>query len=214
MSKGRSAVDFIAPCGMNCGICKSYLAFSRGIPAERGKVTHCSGCLPRNRNCYIKRGCKKLLKNEIKFCFECETIPCKNLDWLDQRYRERHSMSMIENLQELKERHEKVPWSTRSEVQMPTMQRRYLYSWRWMLRARYFELAISAKPWCIASAMLRESFEYWKRLQKYWFPSELSKTWRVKADNSSSSFSSIYAQARGIKHLSNFKVESQMGSAR
>jgi hypothetical protein len=96
--------ELVAPCGMNCGICKRYLAYWRGIPEEKGKVIHCQGCLPRNKNCFIKRSCKKLLKNEIKFCFECENIPCENLERLDMRYKKRYNMSMIENLKNLKEK--------------------------------------------------------------------------------------------------------------
>jgi len=104
MQEGKFKPKLIAPCGMNCGICKGYLAYSRGIPKERGKVIHCLGCLPRNKNCFIKRGCKKLAKNEIKFCFECVDMPCENLDRLDRRYRKRYGMSMVENLIELKEK--------------------------------------------------------------------------------------------------------------
>ncbi len=94
--------EMIAPCGMNCGICRAYLAYSRGVAQKRGKVTHCSGCLPRNKNCHIKRGCQKLSKNQFRFCFECDAMPCKNLDRLDRRYRERYGMSMVDNLKELK----------------------------------------------------------------------------------------------------------------
>ena len=94
----------IAPCGMNCGICKAYLAYSRGVPKQRGKVTHCSGCLPRNKNCFVKRGCRKLRKKEVNSCYECNDMPCQNLDRLDRRYRQRYNMSMIENLKEIKEK--------------------------------------------------------------------------------------------------------------
>ena len=87
---------------MNCGVCKWYLADSRGIPKKIGKVSHCPSCLPRNKNCFIKRGCAKLRRNEIRFCFECEDMPCENLDRLDRRYRKRYDMSMVENLRELK----------------------------------------------------------------------------------------------------------------
>ena len=104
MQEGKFLPDLIGPCGMNCGICKSYLAYSKGIPKEKGKVSHCPGCLPRNKNCFIKRGCKKLVKNEINFCFKCEDIPCENLDRLDMRYRRRYYMSIVENLKELKEK--------------------------------------------------------------------------------------------------------------
>ena len=94
--------DLIAPCGMNCGICKAYLAYSRGVPQERDKVTHCAGCLPRGKNCYVKRGCRNPAKKNMRFCFECDQMPCKNLDRLDRRYREHYGMSMVENLKQIK----------------------------------------------------------------------------------------------------------------
>jgi hypothetical protein len=96
--------ELIAPCGMNCGVCKSFLAFSRGVPQEKGKVTHCVGCRPRGKNCYIKRGCPKLRKKEVEFCFECNDLPCKNLAHLDKRYRERYSTNLVGNLKELQEK--------------------------------------------------------------------------------------------------------------
>ena len=102
MSKGMFTPELIAPCGMNCGLCRAYIAYSRGIPRKRGKVTHCAGCLPRGKNCFIKRGCSKLSKHQIQFCYECDAMPCKNLDRLDRRYRERYGMSMVENLKMLK----------------------------------------------------------------------------------------------------------------
>jgi len=104
MQKAKFTPELVAPCGMNCGVCKSYLAYSRGVPKEKDKVSHCPGCLPRNKNCYIKRGCKKLRRNEIKSCLECDDMPCENLDRLDRRYRRHYGMSMVENLGEIKER--------------------------------------------------------------------------------------------------------------
>lgn len=94
--------DLIAPCGMNCGVCKAYLAYKHGIPRQRNEVTHCAGCIPRSKNCYIKRGCKKLSKHQIQYCYQCEEMPCKNLAHLDKRYRERYGMSMVENQKTLK----------------------------------------------------------------------------------------------------------------
>ena len=44
------------------------------------------------------------MKNEVKFCFECDDMPCENLDRIDRRYRKRYDMSMVENLVELKEK--------------------------------------------------------------------------------------------------------------
>jgi hypothetical protein len=90
--------DLIAPCGMNCGICKAYLAYSRGVPYQKGKISHCIGCLDRNKNCaFIKRGCEKLRKKQIRFCYECAEMPCKELAKLDEYYCTRYGMSMVEN---------------------------------------------------------------------------------------------------------------------
>ena len=94
--------ELIAPCGMNCGVCKGYLAYTHGVPRVRGKVTYCAGCQPRAKNCYIKRNCKKLTRREIQSCSECDTMPCEKLAHLDERYRTRYGMSMVENLKVLK----------------------------------------------------------------------------------------------------------------
>ena len=102
MSQEPKNIELIAPCGMNCAICKGYIAFTHGVPRVKGKVTYCAGCLPRAKNCYIKRNCKKLTHHEIQFCYECDEMPCKNLAHLDARYRERYNMSMVENQKILK----------------------------------------------------------------------------------------------------------------
>jgi hypothetical protein len=98
MADTKFTAEQIAPCGMNCGICKAYLAYSHGVPTKKGQVTHCLGCLVRNKNCaFIKRNCEKIRKQQIRFCYECADMPCKRLAHLDEHYRERYSMSMIEN---------------------------------------------------------------------------------------------------------------------
>jgi hypothetical protein len=97
--------DLIAPCGMNCGICKNYLAYSRGIPTKKGQVSHCSGCLVRNKNCaFIKQNCEKLRKRQIRFCHQCADMPCKRLSHLDEHYRQRYGMSMVENQKRIQEK--------------------------------------------------------------------------------------------------------------
>ncbi len=97
--------DFVAPCGMNCGICKAYLAYSRGIPKQKGKIAHCTGCRVRNKNCaFIKKNCEKIRNGQIRFCYQCADMPCKRLAHLDEHYRERYSMSMVENQKMIKEK--------------------------------------------------------------------------------------------------------------
>ncbi len=97
--------DLIAPCGMNCGICKCYLAYSRGVPYQKGKVSHCSGCIARNKTCaFIKRDCEKLRKKKIRFCYECADMPCRKLAHLDDHYSARYGLSMLENQKIIKEK--------------------------------------------------------------------------------------------------------------
>jgi hypothetical protein len=95
--------QLIAPCGMNCAICSAYLAYKNNLPKVRGK---CKGCRPRNKQCaFLKKRCEdnlKLLKGEIDFCFECNSFPCYELKRLDNGYKQKYGMSMIENLIEIK----------------------------------------------------------------------------------------------------------------
>jgi hypothetical protein len=97
--------ELIAPCGMNCGLCKSYLAYSRGVPAKKGEVSHCSGCRVRGKNCaFIKRDCPRKVGTQIQSCLECSEMPCQRLSRLDEHYKARYGMSMVENLKEIKEK--------------------------------------------------------------------------------------------------------------
>ena len=98
MTDTNFSPELIAPCGINCALCRAYIAYTHSIPRVRGKITYCTGCLSRAKNCYVKRGCKKLSKHQIQSCSECDTMPCEKLAHLDKRYRERYGISMIENL--------------------------------------------------------------------------------------------------------------------
>jgi hypothetical protein len=94
----------IAPCGMNCGLCISYLAMKNDLNNKGFGKKYCSGCRPRGKNCaFMKQQCEKLGKGLVRFCFECGDFPCKRLKGLDKRYREKYHMSMIENLEFIKE---------------------------------------------------------------------------------------------------------------
>ncbi|NLV50144.1 MAG: DUF3788 family protein [Clostridiales bacterium] len=89
----------IAPCGMNCSLCIAY-QFKQNDLNKRGfHKKYCPGCIPRGENCmHMADACESLAKGGIRFCFECESFPCKRLKALDKRYRTKYHMSMIENL--------------------------------------------------------------------------------------------------------------------
>ena len=94
--------ELIASCGMNCGICLSFFGYA--MNGRKRKMT-CIGCRPSDKSCaFLKKYCKKLLKKEIEYCYECNDFPCENLEALDKRYREKYDMSMIENLNFIKEK--------------------------------------------------------------------------------------------------------------
>lgn len=91
--------DLIAPCGMNCALC---LAFQRS-------KNKCRGCREehpdkvKTRELCIIRNCVTVQNNTSHFCYECTIMPCKRLKQLDRRYQTKYGMSMIDNLNEIKE---------------------------------------------------------------------------------------------------------------
>jgi hypothetical protein len=103
MEKNSTRKELIAPCGMDCGICSHYLAYSHHFPKRKG-IQQCIGCRERNKLCaFIKRDCEFLKKNKINFCFECQTFPCQNLKRMDKKYTDRYGMSFVENLLSIRE---------------------------------------------------------------------------------------------------------------
>ena len=94
----------IAPCGMNCAICSGYLALKHDLRSKGIRMIRCLGCRPRNKNCaFLKKHCSELSKGVLTFCFECKSFPCNRLRTIDERYRTRYRMSMIDNLKFIKE---------------------------------------------------------------------------------------------------------------
>ena len=92
--------EFVAPCGMNCRLCMAY---------QRDK-NHCNGCnmddsLKFSTSCLkcIIKNCPVIQNNNSRFCYECEKYPCQRLKQLDKRYRIKYHMSMIDNLETIKQ---------------------------------------------------------------------------------------------------------------
>lgn len=91
MNKSNLNYNLIAPCGMNCGICKAHLRLNNP----------CHGCnfieqnRPKTREHCRLRLCEK---RKGKFCYYCTEFPCDRLKRLDNRYRTRYNMSEIDNL--------------------------------------------------------------------------------------------------------------------
>lgn len=114
MNKMRE--ELIAPCGMNCRLCM----------ANQREKSHCKGCRneddirykTKNSTSCIIKNCSVIQSNKSGFCFECDKFPCIRLKQLDKRYRSKYHMSMIENLEHIKQynldsflQHEEIRWS-------------------------------------------------------------------------------------------------------
>lgn len=88
----------IAPCGMNCALCM-------GFQREKRKCHGCNIDDPNKpgycRSCFVVT-CEK--REEEDLCFDCEDLPCKRIRQLDKRYRSKYHMSMMENLQFIREK--------------------------------------------------------------------------------------------------------------
>jgi len=95
--------DLIAPCGMNCALCVSYLAGKHDLNRQGFRKKTCPGCLPRGKHCtFMSSHCELLAKGLVRFCFECADFPCPRLKALDKRYRTKYHMSMLENLEHIR----------------------------------------------------------------------------------------------------------------
>ena len=96
--------ELIAPCGMNCSICSGYLAFKNDVRNKGIRMAYCAGCRPRDKKCaFLKKRCDLLMSGRAHYCYECDDFPCRNLQHIDKRYRTNYRMSMIENLEYIKE---------------------------------------------------------------------------------------------------------------
>jgi hypothetical protein len=94
----------IAPCGMNCALCAGYLARKNDLKRAGIMKSYCAGCRPRGKNCaFMKKKCDLLGDGRVQYCYECMEFPCRRLQQLDERYRTHYRMSMIENLEYIKE---------------------------------------------------------------------------------------------------------------
>jgi hypothetical protein len=106
--------ELIAPCGMNCRLCRAFIRDRKPCPGCRGddgfKSQACVTCRIKN--------CGDLLKTEAKYCFRCDSFPCDGLNHLDKRYRNRYGLSVIDNLENIRKfglrqfiRNEKEKWT-------------------------------------------------------------------------------------------------------
>lgn len=88
----------IAPCGINCGVCKAHIRAKKPCPGCRAE----DSSKPKTRViCKIKT-CETLQAQGFAYCFECSEFPCEPAMHLDKRYRTKYGTSPIDNLLSIK----------------------------------------------------------------------------------------------------------------
>ena len=88
----------IAPCGIDCRLCRAYVRERKSCPGcridGRFKSNACAACAIKN--------CEKLVKGNIEYCFDCDEFPCARLSHLDKRYRTKYATGVLDNLLSIK----------------------------------------------------------------------------------------------------------------
>jgi len=84
----------IAPCGLNCRLCRAYVRNKKACPGCRGgdsfKSKTCATCPIKN--------CGKLIEGSFKYCFSCDEFPCAQVNHLEKRYKSNYGVSVLDNL--------------------------------------------------------------------------------------------------------------------
>ncbi len=84
--------NMIAPCGVNCLACGARLDKKNPCPGCRApeeQITRKS-C----RNCE-KKNCA--FDQSLRWCFECEQFPCQRINSLNNTYRQKYDVDLVQN---------------------------------------------------------------------------------------------------------------------
>ena len=102
MRSDKISMTMIAPCGLDCSLCKRALAEENPCPGcsgpDENKPEFCA------RECGIIL-CRKRIDNGYKYCDECPAYPCEDVTEKETRYTSRYPLyeSPGENLRNIRE---------------------------------------------------------------------------------------------------------------
>lgn len=101
--------QLIAPCGMYCGVCSSFLAYVNQVPRQRGKFSYCTGCRPRDKQCsFLIKHCERLRNHTVHYCYECPDYPCRRLEHVAAGYRAKYGLDFVHNLELIRDQGEEA----------------------------------------------------------------------------------------------------------
>jgi hypothetical protein len=91
----------IAPCGLDCRLCRAYAREKNPCPGCRSEDNRhkAAGCI----TCRIKN-CRLLVEKGLEFCSgDCPQYPCADMLRLNKRYTSKYTVSPLENLNGIRE---------------------------------------------------------------------------------------------------------------
>ena len=97
-SMNNTNVSLIAPCGLNCRLCRAYIRERKACRGCRGddrfKSKACAACPIKN--------CEKLAVDSLHYCIDCDRFPCARMSRLEKRYALNYGVSVCDNLTQIK----------------------------------------------------------------------------------------------------------------
>ncbi|MFH2045844.1 MAG: DUF3795 domain-containing protein [Pseudomonadota bacterium] len=94
----EDTAKLIAPCGLNCRLCRAYIRDKKPCHGCRGEDRSKSKTC---RICPIKN-CEKLKTGGLEFCIDCVQFPCTQMSRLEKRYTANYGVSVFDNLMKIK----------------------------------------------------------------------------------------------------------------
>jgi Protein of unknown function (DUF3795) len=92
--------QLIAPCGINCRLCRRHTRKKDACPGCRGddslKTKSCASC--------PIKSCEKLKSPAPQYCFGCDEFPCRRMKNMEKRYTAKYGVSLLGNLAEIRKR--------------------------------------------------------------------------------------------------------------
>jgi ribosomal protein L40E len=94
----KDTTKLIAPCGLNCLLCRAYMRDKKACHGCRGDDRFKSKTC---RTCPIKN-CEKMKSGDLQFCIDCVQFPCAQISRLEKRYTTNYGVSVFNNLIKIK----------------------------------------------------------------------------------------------------------------
>jgi hypothetical protein len=96
----KANAKLIAPCGLNCRLCRAYIRDKKACHGCRGddrfKSKTCAECPIKN--------CEIMTAGALTYCCDCDEFPCPRMNRLEKRYTLNYGVSVFDNLMQIQKK--------------------------------------------------------------------------------------------------------------